>query len=476
MARRNSRKKARTRQKQSSDISEDTQTSEIQDGPSTAQRLPFEVLSEIFLYSAPTSYHPYIKAATLSQWKAFFANIFPMNIATVCRSWREAALNTDSLWSTMFIEVHSASSKAIHIMECFLRLMLRRSKRCTLTCCIRFSGTYDRDLVADAVRLLLDYQERWKWVEIDLGAHDVRKALTMGPMQLDLLKLNALETLAIHGDHWLCCAEQTPVRYPRNAARITPCLGSIRIVHLLDMRASDLFVLLVSAPCLEELEIRRHKYDRGDALPGGPIPLSNLQRLKITYPRSFTVYPDIFLANLVSERLEELCLVYPVDNGIPPLPAFVAHNQPPTIRALHLDFRGSHLTEGDLDGLIQSMQLLPSLSSLILIWPSYGRSTDAGGMIGRLCATGNMAGDNDSVLCPALTCLHLENMLVRPNLAAQMINTRWRQTFRTIESITLTACCDSSKRHRPWITRATIEGACGGIKECCSQGLVLNIS
>ncbi len=216
---------------------------ELKSNSSCAQHIPIEILSDIFILSIPTSYAPFVKAATLQQWRTFFSNVFPMNLTGICRAWRQAALCTRALWSTWYMEIHNPSRKALSMLEFFLKWFLRRSRSCTITCCIRFTGTFEVARACNSIRCLLDHQDRWEEVEVSFGKE-------LGENQefiLDPAKLSSLRDLRVDGSFWDCVRILDIGNIP-----LLSCLRSLKLVNL---RALTYVGLIFAASSLAELSI-----------------------------------------------------------------------------------------------------------------------------------------------------------------------------------------------------------------------------
>ncbi|KDQ21891.1 hypothetical protein BOTBODRAFT_26299 [Botryobasidium botryosum FD-172 SS1] len=111
-----------------------------------ARRLPPELLSDVFLaVPSGTSYT--------------FRPIVPIRISSVCRYWRDIALNTGALWSTItFFDTPS-----FHIAELFLS----RSPNCALDV-VLFGGWNDGAWpMTKAADIVLPALSRWRTLTVD---------------------------------------------------------------------------------------------------------------------------------------------------------------------------------------------------------------------------------------------------------------------------------------------------------------------
>lgn len=316
--------------------------------PSHARQLPFEVLSEIFLHSIPSTYQRTVKAATLQQWRAFFSSTFPVNLTNVCRSWRHAALNTPGVWSTWYLEVHSPSQKALAIMKRFLMCVLARPDSNKLTCHVRLTGTFDFHRGCDAVRPIMEYQERWEDVDIDVGNQNSEKKTPIWPLQVDIAKLSSLKVLRLTGWQGFHVGfGHGPDFPPSQTAHRMRSLHSLELVKILQLTS---FALLDASPNLSELSVHLHE----SIVAGRSVNLPVLRRLVVKntgHLRNDAFLP--FLNRMECKSLKELS----VENILLPFPRhcldFVNRNElGESLSSLRLQFNPFYEASGeDEDGI-----------------------------------------------------------------------------------------------------------------------------
>ncbi len=126
-------------------------------------RLPADVLHQIFTLALPTSYPSPVDARSMSK---FFSSSAPYNISGVCHSWRDLVLSSPSLWSSLF---HSLTNPSDETLKLLLRLIehhLRRSLNLPLTVFVRLEGKFNRTLSEAIATLLFKHQRRWRRVGI----------------------------------------------------------------------------------------------------------------------------------------------------------------------------------------------------------------------------------------------------------------------------------------------------------------------
>ncbi|KDQ15193.1 hypothetical protein BOTBODRAFT_65585 [Botryobasidium botryosum FD-172 SS1] len=190
--------------------------------------LPPEILSSIFLF-VPAG----------ESWT--FTPLVPIRLSSVCHYWRDAAINTGTLWSTItFFGRHR-----FHIAELFLS----RAQRCTLDI-VLFDG-WDKESelqMAKAVELVLPALPRWRALAIDL------RDLT-----------GALPTLALILAH--CRTE--PAMVPRLHSLILAAVGDV-------VRTDDIDVVQT---CVETL--RPASLSFCGVLPDTRIPYENTKYLTL---------------------------------------------------------------------------------------------------------------------------------------------------------------------------------------------------
>ncbi len=98
--------------------------------------------------------------------------IYPDDIASVCRRWREIALSDPALWSTLFLSLRCSTNKSLRRSIKAVDHCLERSRNIPLSCFITstfepLQRSHDR-LVLRLLCALFEHQKRWRAVKIHL--------------------------------------------------------------------------------------------------------------------------------------------------------------------------------------------------------------------------------------------------------------------------------------------------------------------
>ncbi len=452
MGKRKSRAKAGSSSKEAPE-----EAKEVLARPSLAQHLPVEILSEIFLHSIPTSHTPFVQAATLKQWPAFFSSVFPMNLAVTSRSWRHAALNTRGLWSTCFIDLQGPTPDALAMLKCFLKHFVRRSGDYALKPHIRFAGSFDSVQACDSIGPLLECQDRWEDAEIRFG-----EAAEDAPgVALDITKLTSLQGLTVQGSSWSCIAVDLGIfDTDQPLSQNTPKLSSLRSAKLIDLPAPTYLLVLFAAPDLTEL-ILHIRDDIEDILIGRPIVLPALRRLE--FNRSRPGESRISLLQLFKVRVLEGLSV----GGL----------------SFTQQFTMFEFTEGNGGGLGVTLtslrlrifnsptsQLGPNIILLLSRLQSLRSLEIHGDRIFALVAMlGAMSHDDKPYLCPFSEELVLGGQTGRPLHYTSLVRQRWNAPHRCIRTITFVDCEVSSN-----VGSASALSEISGVDTCVQEGLKLD--
>ncbi|KAI5897185.1 uncharacterized protein SCHCODRAFT_02534195 [Schizophyllum commune H4-8] len=143
---------------------------------SSIGRLPLELLSEIFLYSAA-------RHRRMHQGRVILRRL----LTQICRSWRFAALGTVWLWND--IVVNTGDNDSAYNL---LRLQLERSKQCPLD--VLLYHDEDEDLQLDSRNttrsweLVLQHSHKWRNLRIENIDGKDFETMTRRPVHLPLLK------------------------------------------------------------------------------------------------------------------------------------------------------------------------------------------------------------------------------------------------------------------------------------------------
>lgn len=406
---------------------------------SLAQHFPVEVLSEIFIRGIPTYVLPFLLVATPDQWRAFFSDVFPMNLTRISRSWRYAALNTRCLWSTWFIEIQSPSTMALSMLNLFLKRFISRSGTLTLKPHIRLNGSFDSVQACASVAPILECQERWEDVDICFG-----EAEGDSRSVLDFAKLSTLQGLTLQGSLWECHGGDPGIFDTLPIAENTPKLSSLRSAKLFHLLPPTYFSILSAAPNLTDLTI----YIRDDIDNLANVRCAVLPCLRRLALQRSSLQPNVTMAHvsllelLKFQVLEELSIN---SLSLPhPLAMFVVflHENGPgdTLTSLRL-FNGPGPHDPSLvDQLYGSNafvlhHLLPKLRSLRFL-EVYGEPNPM--LLSFLTHT--VDDDANLRICPLLEEVILEGASGREFQFTELVTARWNAPRRCIRAITFLNC------------------------------------
>ncbi len=173
-----------------------------------------------------------------------------MNLTRTCRSWRHAALNNRSLWSTWFMEIHNPPKKALSMLKCFLECFISRSHGFRLRFHIRLTGRFDSVEACKSIGPLLGHQDRWEEAE----CHFEEQPGDVAESSLDFSKLSLLQELRVKGSHWRCIGVDPGILEPNvplseNASK----LSFLRSVEVIDIKCVTYVSIISTAPNLTEL-------------------------------------------------------------------------------------------------------------------------------------------------------------------------------------------------------------------------------
>ncbi|KAJ6486444.1 hypothetical protein C8R47DRAFT_1016134 [Mycena vitilis] len=123
--------------------------------------LPIEIMAEIFVHSLPPIGD--------GLWDRY-SRVAPFNVSCVCRAWRNIAVTTPKLWSTLpisFDSIHSHITSAPGLVEKFIDRWLSRAKACPLSLIFYITGTskFSLNRLRDVIRR---YCDRVEYLHIDM--------------------------------------------------------------------------------------------------------------------------------------------------------------------------------------------------------------------------------------------------------------------------------------------------------------------
>lgn len=136
----------------------------IVSSPTFAHMLNEDCLNRIFVHAVPS---PVIAAASPLDPRI----ISPINFSAVCRSWRQAASDNPSLWSSILIE-HPDESDTTSLHTSFLRfveLWIKNSRDVPLTVKFRLRGVAEYFIYSKILDLVFSESHRWKDILLHIG-------------------------------------------------------------------------------------------------------------------------------------------------------------------------------------------------------------------------------------------------------------------------------------------------------------------
>ncbi|TFK36657.1 hypothetical protein BDQ12DRAFT_653964 [Crucibulum laeve] len=157
---------------------------------SPARRLPRDVVQEIFLQCLPEKHN-----AIMSGREA------PLILGRICREWRDVALHTPQLWSSIHIPLILYGTTDDEVRLDILRYnaiksWLNKSGACPLSISLPAVRGHADEPYTETSKLLLDYLlthvKRWKWVEFNIPNKILEALSSVSPVD-DLSCLEKLD-------------------------------------------------------------------------------------------------------------------------------------------------------------------------------------------------------------------------------------------------------------------------------------------
>ncbi|KAJ7633148.1 hypothetical protein FB45DRAFT_522992 [Roridomyces roridus] len=136
--------------------------------------LPAEITSEIFLQFLPS--YP--------ERSRVIGPHSPSFLLQICRQWRDVALTTPALWSTVELILRVDSSRYHAQQLDLLKMWLQRSGNCSLSVLLEsiIGVDDDRTIVEECIDALLCHASRWQDMEIILSPEGLRKIAGSMPL------------------------------------------------------------------------------------------------------------------------------------------------------------------------------------------------------------------------------------------------------------------------------------------------------
>lgn len=281
-----------------------------------AQRLPHELLAEIFLIGLNKLNAKYQSCAAV--------NIYLARLTAVCASWRSIAILTPMLWSKIHCVEYSAHN--ISNRAAFAKLQLERSANVLLD--LELTPGFPPDIVSTAKMIIILYPHLHRCRTITLGFQSEGDPEALLPLPGPLKHLTSLTILDTHGsfhERTIITDTETPIlRHLEYTGRLTALralrTGSLNHIRLHGVTLGDAMGFLSKCPAAQSVMIAP-RLKNSDVYPK-PFTLNDLTTVGIPR-RLFTVFQHI----VKTPRLEELCLFSL--NNIVSLPGLSGSQVPP---------------------------------------------------------------------------------------------------------------------------------------------------
>ncbi|KAJ7883990.1 hypothetical protein B0H13DRAFT_1721179 [Mycena leptocephala] len=367
---------------------------------SPVRRLPEDVVAEIFAASLPSD-----RNAIMSGAKS------PLLLCHVCKAWRNLALLTPFLWTSLHIVAPTDPSRVQQLDEAAESWLSRSG---VLPLSISLVGPGKTPAKWDCSVLLgtlIRYASRWKKLRIKFNSHRGFKPLAV----LTLFDVPILETIVIEG---FLPERRHPVDWDAVSFLRTTSLRRVALVGVHGFfpfllpwnRLRHLFLGQENASWLTAAEaldmLRQSPNLEKCSLPlmahagNGPLPLAcrmeHLRQLSIVDMSG----ANVFFENLDTPNLQTL--EYMAQNF------YMSPFTPWLASARHLQCLGLHVAniiELRADTIIELLRVVPALRELIICHDSfYSPAIDANELWTSLTPT---ARNFDAVLCPKLRVLKL---------------------------------------------------------------------
>ncbi|KAJ7163419.1 hypothetical protein C8R43DRAFT_946864 [Mycena crocata] len=374
---------------------------------SPARTLPSEVVAEIFLASVETDGNAIISAKKP-----------PLLLCHICRAWRNVALSTHRLWTSLHIVAPSCGSRLAEINE-VVDSWLSRSGVLPLSVSIVRSQPTPYNDISALLETLIRHRSQWKRMRFALGDHLSFKPLTvLSPEDVPLLETVIIDGFGNH--------DEPPAIEMRHLRFLeTPSLREVGVKQPIDVlplpfpwknlrhlifghhsaltswgiSSEEGLQLLRLCPALESLTI-----------PFGPAPVKfptaslPLAPLEMECIRCLCVVDvwnlaGIFLQNISTPNLSIFDYTSNPRGSLLRLPILPILSSAHQLQCLRLD-----VAKATSELLVDCLRLVPTLRELCISKePSASRARDSeadGAFLIRFNASGD-------ILCPQLRSLKL---------------------------------------------------------------------
>ncbi|THH03800.1 hypothetical protein EW145_g5998 [Phellinidium pouzarii] len=402
-----------------------------------------ELLSLIFVHCLPTS-----KFATPDPKKA------PLILSHVCKHWRNVALNTPCLWTTLRMFSHGCSEETANRQIQVLNHWIRFSGRYRLSFKLAYYQVETADVFVDSIlRTVLNHADRCRHINIQVPAqceYPFLKWLEKGSHVLEFLRILPLDhthedisvTMDLSKFPNLRSFNVKSTRLQLTWIDVPTCLQifslecdkfslkscnsvakTLKKFHLLITESENQNIFEVMAKCFPELESLEYYMVLPSFVPRGRIEFPHLRRLVLGSRglESSGLYNSLYLPSLSSL---DVYLKFAYDTNWPHLAALLRDSSPP-LKKLTINVEG--LNE---QSVIDILRTVPHLTSL-----DIDRTHMSGDTLVAL--TLPSVGDANTGYQPIIEteplCPHLEELSLLPdqadpkfptNLALNMIASR----------------------------------------------------
>ncbi|THH05232.1 hypothetical protein EW145_g4947 [Phellinidium pouzarii] len=386
-----------------------------------------ELLSLIFVHCLPTS-----KFATPDPKKA------PLILSHVCKHWRNVALNTPCLWTTLRMFSHGCSEETANLQIQVLNHWIRFSGRCHLSFKLAYVYVGTGDVSVDPIlQTILNHADRCRHIDIKVPPqcdYPFLKWLEKGSHVLEFLRISssdyAYEDISVTMDlskfpnlrsffvkctrlqlTWIdvpTCLQTFSLKCNKFSLKSCNSIAkTLKKFHLLLIETENQNIFEVMAKCFPELESLEYYMVMPSFVPRGRIEFPHLRRLVLSSEglESSSLYNSLYLPSLSSL---DVYLKFAYDTNWPHLAALLRDSSPP-LKKLTINVEG--LNE---QSVIDILRIVPNLTSLVIYYAHMSGDT-------LVALTLPSVGDGNTGYRPITEieplCPHLEALSLIPNPA-----------------------------------------------------------